>query len=480
MAFVAVGCGLRIGAARAGGFELSDETWEGCSQLLELAQSELGEARVLVRASLDWTELGPNDGLLLLHPEQSLDSEEAAAFMKAGGRLAVLDDYAAGDELLSHFKIQRASLPERPILYLRGNPALPIAEPAVDTSGGRVMGLHPTVARVDRVMLNHGTGLVHPELTPVLEVRSVDGKDVVVAVAGQVEKGRLFAMGDPSAVINQMLRYPGNRRFASGLVQYLVDRDAEGGAGRLFLHVNKFEEKGAFGGTTPLRKAIDRKLKAIAEALAEARKDGLPWFLHVAVAAATGLLLLLWIGRVLLRAYRNRLPRFARPVSLLAQGGAPGRVAMLSAPTSPPAMTLLELRSAFCETVGEWLAAHPPDRAGTGGAPASRPPPFVPTPVRPEVLLDELEARAVLDDAVVGELRQALVLMNEAETAVVGGLPGRIGRGDVERATGVVRRALEALDRHFGVSGPLSRRAGPGSRRHSIPPPELVAGRASE
>ena len=42
--------------------------------------------------------------------------------------------------------------------------------------------------------------------------------DVILAVAGQVGKGRLFAMGDPSATMNQMLRYPGNRAFVAGLV----------------------------------------------------------------------------------------------------------------------------------------------------------------------------------------------------------------------------------------------------------------------
>ena len=36
------------------------------------------------------------------------------------------------------------------------------------------------------------------------------------------KSGRLFAMGDPSVVINEMLRYPGNRAFASGLLKYLV------------------------------------------------------------------------------------------------------------------------------------------------------------------------------------------------------------------------------------------------------------------
>ena len=277
--------------ASAEAFDLNDASWEGCANLLELARSELGSDRVVVLSTLDWEQVKASDGVLVLHPTEPLDAEEAAAFMKAGGRMAVLDDYGKGDRLLSHFKIRRRALPTDPSRYLRSKPQLPIATPAFDTSGGDVLGLHPTVADVKQVVLNHGTGLVHPDLTPVLEVRVRGGDPVAVAVAGQIEgeesKGRLFAMGDPSAFINQMLRYPGNRAFASGLVHYLADGDAtEARRGRLFIVANEFGEKGSFGGVTPLRKSVDRKINAALEALEELRSDGFPWWLHVCVAGA--------------------------------------------------------------------------------------------------------------------------------------------------------------------------------------------------
>src|SRR5690606_1903228 len=172
----------------------------------DMAREALGDDRVGVVSTRDWEEVEAGDGILVLHPTNPMDQEEATSFMKAGGRMAILDDYGKGDRLLEHFKIRRRTLSTEPLAFLRSNPALAIASPAYDTSGGEVLGLHPTVADVKQVVLNHGTGLEHPDLTPVLEVRVRGGDPIAVAVAGQIDgprdKGRLFAMGDPSAFIN--------------------------------------------------------------------------------------------------------------------------------------------------------------------------------------------------------------------------------------------------------------------------------------
>jgi hypothetical protein len=44
-------------------------------------------------------------------------------------------------------------------------------------------------------------------------------------------------------------------------------------------------------------------------------------------------------------------PRYALPPSTLAQGGLAGRAAVLSAPSTDPALLLLELRSALSEAL---------------------------------------------------------------------------------------------------------------------------------
>jgi hypothetical protein len=334
--------------ARAAAFDVNDATWEGCSELLDIARGELGETRVLAVGVLDWDQVKPEDGVLALHPEQAMDPDETAAFMKAGGRLAIVDDFGRGDETLRRFKIERASVPSRPVSALRNNPNLAIAEPVIEGSSGP----HPVVANVPRLVTNHPTGLRHPNLSPVLRIRAIGEQDAIIAVAGQVEKGRLFAMSDPSAVINLMLRYPGNRAFVAGLVRYLLDDEGGSrGKGRLFIVSNRFDEHGAFGGQSSMRKDIEEQLHALANALADAREHGLPGWLHIALAGFVVLALAGWTARNSARAYKSALPRYARATPLVAQGGAAGRFAMLAAPSSPRSLALMELKSALFEAL---------------------------------------------------------------------------------------------------------------------------------
>ena len=102
---------------------------------------------------------------------------------------------------------------------------------------GRGERVHPTVENVERLVTNHPTGLRHPKMGPVLRIRGIDEPEVVLALAGELDEaplGKLFAMGDPSVLINQMLRYPGNRAFATGLIHYLapeVGGDTRDGGG---------------------------------------------------------------------------------------------------------------------------------------------------------------------------------------------------------------------------------------------------------
>jgi hypothetical protein len=417
------------GPALAIAFDFGDPGWEGCSELLELARSELGSDRVVLSPTLDWELVQAQDGVLMVHPMHTPDAEEAAAFMKAGGRLAVVDDFGRGEKLLAHFKIHRRSLPLFPAQFLRGKPEVAIATPALDAASGEVLGIHPTVADVNTVVLNHGTGITHPDLTPVLEVRgsrngsgSID--DVVtVAVAGQIDKGRLFAMGDPSAFINLMLSYPGNRKFASGVIRYLADGDkTEPRRGRLFVLVNDFDERGAFGGMTPFRKSFDRKLQALADGLAEVRARGFPWWLHLAVAVLCGLAVLWWALGSLLRVYAARFPRFARETPLVAQGGAAGRVAVLASRAASPALALLELRSALVETLALELG-----RADT-------------TP--PGELLEALDAEGRLEPGLLQRAVRVLGLMRAAEAVVVGGSSARVSKAQVLEAANLVDQLL--------------------------------------
>ena len=428
-------------SASAGPFDVSDATWEGGEQLYALAKEVLGADRVKPVATLEWSKLEPNDGVLVLHPEQALDPVESSEFMKLGGRIGVLDDFGEGDELFRRFKIERVPLPAPPLAALRSNPNLALAEPYLEVSAGQIGAPHPIAGAVKRLVLNHPMALVHPDLSPVLKVRlKGTSRDAIVAVAGQVEKGRLFAMSDPSAVINSMLRYPGNRAFAQGVVRYLAS-DADRTGGTLYIVTNSFRQEGSVGGERTLARAVESQVRQMVAALAETRRDGLPdW----AMTLLAGLLLAgvaAWIAKNSLRAYRTPLPRYATPIAALARGGAPGRVALLAASTSPRALVLLELKTALAEAI-----AH---RYGLG------------TGARRDALVAAVRDDTG-DDALAARVDRVLERMGRAEAAMVSQADARVGRDELAEASTVTAEvvarigALEPRVRSRGFTSPVA------------------------
>lgn len=408
--------------ANAGPFEVNDTSWEGGSELYEIAKTELGPDRVKPVAVLDWSAIRPDDGVLLLHPLQGVDASEASEFMKQGGRLGVVDDFGKGDEILRRFKIQRTGMPKRPVAALRNNPDLAIAEPYLDPSKPGAAP-HPVVGNVKRLVLNHPSALLHPDLSPVLKVRAVGEPDAIVAVAGQVGKGRLFAMGDPSALINEMLRYPGNRAFAAGLVRYLANGDEKNQA-RLFILANKFNEEGAIGGDKSIAKDIESFLQQLADDLAEARQKGLPPWALAVIAAAVVAWIGIWVARSSGRPYKNPTPRYARPTPLVARGGVAGRFALLAAPSSPKSLVLLELKSAAVESLI--------DRFGIEGD------------VSTNAILRAVRGSGLVEATLLASFEQVLRQMQRAEAVVVAGGQSRVSRETLAHATEVVEAVLHA------------------------------------
>jgi hypothetical protein len=427
LAALAVWALLAARPAWAEQFEVNETAWHGGSELLEIARAELGAARVRPVAVLDWNELTPEDGVLAIHPVRPMEADDTAAFMKAGGRLAILlDEDGAGEDTLSRFHIYRVPPPSRPFFALRNRAVFATAEPVVDIVAGHSTGPHPVAAHVQQLVTNHPTCLRHPALSPVLRIRSIDEPDAILAVAGQVGRGRLFAMGDASAVTNQMLRYPGNRAFAAGLVRYLVDDDgATRRQGRLFIVTNKFSEEGSYGGQGGLRKEWSSFWKTVRDALDEWRREGLPTKAHWGVAALAALGLALWVWRASARPYQSPLPRYARPTPLVAQGGVAGRFAVLAAPSSPRSLALLELKSALYEALQL--------RLGFSAEPA------------PEALARMVLKAGSLDESAYSALKEILGMMHHVETAVVAGRPASVAQRDLDRAAEVVRDVLAAV-----------------------------------
>lgn len=417
---VSIALWLVAPAARASPFDLAGSDWEGAADLVRLAQSELGSARVVLTAQIDFGALSPDDGLLLLHPERSLDVDELTRFMRAGGRVIMLDDFGRGESLLANFGLKRLPSPRRPLEYLRNNTQLPLAEPA---------SAHPVVADVNRVVTNHPTGLSHPDLSPVLKIRaSGQGgeQDVTVAVAGAVGQGRFLAVGDPSIVMNSMLRYSGNKSFARGLVRYAVDGDAWGKrGGRLYIASGAFAQKGAYGGE---RDALGDFTRDAKDLLDQIRRDGLPAMLAWMASIALGLALVLWVGARAGRMHRPVAPRFVRRIPTVAQGGVAGHAAVIGAPHSTRVLAILELKSA--------LEEHLTTMVGLSKVPGQ------------QELLARIGDARILDTEGMHTLRRVLLRMSNVENMILfqrtGGRVQSIRDGEVVTLAHTVNQLISA------------------------------------
>ncbi len=340
-ALAALVCVLVSTRAFAAPLDPKGQDWEGLSQLVEMAEAELGPSRVVTTTRLDVGGLEREDALLLVHPQAPLDVDEISAFLRAGGRVILLDDYGTGDELLARFDIRRVPLPSRPSEMLRGNPAFAIAEPASS---------HSAVRDVGRVVTNHATGLVQDALSSVLVVRGDGEPDVLVSVAGVVGQGRLLAVGDSSVLMNSMLRYPGNRALASALVRYATEDDAWGRReGKLYVLANDFATTGMFGGAARLGDTLGDARRTASEALDGLRREGMPSLATYLLALAAGLGIIAWTSARAGRPHRTTTPRFVRAAPAVAQGGVAGRAAVLAAPETSRVLAMLEMKSALEE-----------------------------------------------------------------------------------------------------------------------------------
>lgn len=419
---------LFAGAAPAAPFEGDDSTWQGTSELIDLARRHLGKDRVEVTDTLDYSQLKPADGVIVLRPLTTLDYDQVSAFLRAGGRLALLDDFGTGAALLERFHIHRIPAPRHPAEMLRNNPELAIAVPAVQQVAGYEQGRHPVVANVRKLVTNHPTALTHPNLTPVLEIPAIGEPNATLAVTGIiVNRGRLFAMGDPSAVINQMMRYPGNRAFAEGLVDYMVEDDSWGArGGKLYVVANRLSQHGQFGGGTSLARELRDHLDGLLDTIASFHRDGVPDLLATVLAAIVALGAAAWVAVVSLRPYRHTTPRFAAATPLLAQGGVAGRAAVLAAPTTDRALALLELRSALVEGLCHRLGIE----ATVGVA----------------TLLEEIDRQDALSQRSSRDLREMLAEMNRAESAVMASRPLRVKARHLAHIRSSVLAVLSEVD----------------------------------
>jgi len=417
------------GSSAAAPFDARGEDWEGLSDFVRMAQAELGLQRVVVTSTLNMPALRREDGIILVHPDHFVDPDELSAFMRAGGRLVLLDDYGAGDGLLARFGIRRVPLPGRPAEMLRNNPALAIAEPA---------SAHAAVRDVARVVTNHATGLEHAGLSPVLVVRGDGEPDVLLAVAGAVGHGRLLAVGDASVGINAMLRYSGNRTLCASLVRYVTEDDSWGKRdGTLYILSGDFDLRGAFGDDERGGRALGTVRRVLTDALETLRRGGMPPLAAYLVALAVGLGVVAWTGARAGRPHKAVIPRYVRRLPPVAQGGVAGHAAIVGAPGTSRMLAILEMKSALEEALSTSLGLDPP-------------------PAHDELVIRARAAR-LLDESDVVRLERLLVDLARIESLLLvrrRAAAERVRDADVLAIAGRVRELLDAWAEKVGAARP--------------------------
>jgi len=192
--------------------------------------------------------------------------------------------------------------------------------------------------------------------------------------------------------------------------------------GRLIIIANRFSETGAFAGMDAFKDQLEGRLKDVEQELKRMFKGGLSGAIGFALAALVAFGIGVWTTSVSSRVYKRRLPSFARPVPIVAQGGVAGRAAMLAAATTPRALAVLELKSALEEALAHELGF-------TGTVPSS-------------VLLEEVKRRGALDERGHRALKGALLEMANLETAVLARQPLKVRREDVLRLSRIVSDVL--------------------------------------
>ena len=143
--------------------------------------------------------------LLFLHPETAPDENNLLAFLSAGGRVILADDYGLSPGILGRLGINRRTgkFPPGTARYRDGQD-LPIAVPVRATPLGRA---------ATELVANHSAFF-----TSALPATYAFASGAALVIEATLQRGRLVAIADPSLFINNMLQLPGNRDFAARLV----------------------------------------------------------------------------------------------------------------------------------------------------------------------------------------------------------------------------------------------------------------------
>lgn len=217
-AVVAAVVGLGVGPARADDstamtdYDPSSKTWNGLHTFTRVAAGL--DLEVMPVASLEWSDLGAADILVLIYPLQRVDPSRLSSFVQAGGHVVVADDFGRAGDALSRMGLLRADVGTATAdRYYKDRLYAPIATP---------LGSHPLTRGVTEVVTNHPAVLT--EVSGATPVLGFGGGRGAIVVAGELGTGRFVVVSDPSIFINRMMQFPGNLTLAVNILRWL-DRD---------------------------------------------------------------------------------------------------------------------------------------------------------------------------------------------------------------------------------------------------------------
>jgi hypothetical protein len=181
--------------------------WNGLSSWAALCSGN--GMPVTAVASLEWSELGAEDVLVLLYPLGRVPPDKLEAFISAGGHAIIADDFGDSADALARLGLLRADtgIPKASRFYADRMFA-PIAVPKID---------HPLTQQVVEVVTNHPAALLH--VRGATEVIGFD--EGALVVAGERGTGRFIALADPSILINGMMQFRGNLQLATNMLRWL-------------------------------------------------------------------------------------------------------------------------------------------------------------------------------------------------------------------------------------------------------------------
>ncbi|SEL38571.1 DUF4350 domain-containing protein [Haloferax larsenii] len=249
---VAASLGVAAGTSSIA-FDAYNTKWDGSSSLRTLASNSDIRALTLTEPA-QYDRVEPVGAVAFVGAPSDPSPEQLAAlrsFVRAGGTLVVADDYGTGGNAVLEGVGADARFDGRVLrderLYYR-DPALPIARNVTQhnfTTGVEALTLnYGTAIYADSattlgengtpVVAANGTAELPESLTPLVRASTFSYLDTngdgepdprepmaahPVATVEPVGNGRVVAVSDPSLFINAMLDRPGNRAFASALVE---------------------------------------------------------------------------------------------------------------------------------------------------------------------------------------------------------------------------------------------------------------------